>query len=395
MERMLPRMRSTALTALAALVLAPTAGAWSWPASGPVLRPFSLGDNPYLGGQHRGIDVAGAAGETVVCAARRRRRLCRRDADERARGHDPNRRRLLRHADPSRVDLGQAERVGRGGCAGRDAGPVRHGRVASPVRPPRRPRGRRSERLPRPAAVPARPRCAGGRPAYAGRGRRAAPAREPHRTGARATGASALLPLPPPPPSPTRPARPSPCPSLLPHRCPLLPLLPLRPQQCRLRRHPPCLTHRAVPEAAALTVTGVPAARAPSAPTPARLRPGRAGSRRRARAVQDRPDSRRAGSACRTGGARVAEHLRTPCPRRRGVPAARRRSAPAHACADRAPPPRGSPGGEAATRQRSPAPAAPHARRDRLRPRLRGTAPAPATGLDGGDHATGRTYHFS
>src|SRR5690349_8994972 len=63
---MLPRMRSTALTALAALVLAPTAGAWSWPVSGPVLRPFRLGDDPYLGGQHRGIDVAGAAGEAVV-----------------------------------------------------------------------------------------------------------------------------------------------------------------------------------------------------------------------------------------------------------------------------------------------------------------------------------------
>src|SRR5690242_3173961 len=60
------RLRSTALTGLAALVLAPAAGAWSWPVSGSVLRPFTLGDDPYLGGQHRGIDVAGAAGEAVV-----------------------------------------------------------------------------------------------------------------------------------------------------------------------------------------------------------------------------------------------------------------------------------------------------------------------------------------
>src|SRR5689334_2757878 len=59
------RLRSTALTGLAALVLAPAAGAWSWPVSGSVLRPFTLGDDPYLGGQHRGIDVAGSAGEAV------------------------------------------------------------------------------------------------------------------------------------------------------------------------------------------------------------------------------------------------------------------------------------------------------------------------------------------
>jgi Peptidase family M23 len=37
---------------------APPALAWTWPADGPVLRPFTLGDDPYAGGQHRGIDVA-------------------------------------------------------------------------------------------------------------------------------------------------------------------------------------------------------------------------------------------------------------------------------------------------------------------------------------------------
>jgi hypothetical protein len=44
---------------------APPALAWTWPADGPVLRPFTLGDDPYAGGQHRGIDVAGPAGAPV------------------------------------------------------------------------------------------------------------------------------------------------------------------------------------------------------------------------------------------------------------------------------------------------------------------------------------------
>jgi hypothetical protein len=44
---------------------APPALAWTWPADGPVLRLFTLGDDPYAGGQHRGIDVAGPAGAPV------------------------------------------------------------------------------------------------------------------------------------------------------------------------------------------------------------------------------------------------------------------------------------------------------------------------------------------
>ena len=47
-------------------MLAPAAGAWTWPAPGPVLAGFHLGDNPYAGGQHRGIDIGGAAGSPVV-----------------------------------------------------------------------------------------------------------------------------------------------------------------------------------------------------------------------------------------------------------------------------------------------------------------------------------------
>ena len=63
---MLPRLRTTGLLLLASLVLAPAAGAWSWPASGPVLRAFGVGDDPYAGGQHRGVDIGGKEGEPVL-----------------------------------------------------------------------------------------------------------------------------------------------------------------------------------------------------------------------------------------------------------------------------------------------------------------------------------------
>jgi hypothetical protein len=45
-----------------ALAAPATAGAWTWPTDGPVLRPFSLGSDPYAGGQHRGIDIGGDVG---------------------------------------------------------------------------------------------------------------------------------------------------------------------------------------------------------------------------------------------------------------------------------------------------------------------------------------------
>ena len=44
---------------------APPALAWTWPADGPVLRAFALGEDPYAAGQHRGIDVAGEAGARI------------------------------------------------------------------------------------------------------------------------------------------------------------------------------------------------------------------------------------------------------------------------------------------------------------------------------------------
>lgn len=48
---------------------APPALAWTWPADGPVLRPFVLGDDPYAGGQHRGADIAAPSGTPVRAPA--------------------------------------------------------------------------------------------------------------------------------------------------------------------------------------------------------------------------------------------------------------------------------------------------------------------------------------
>lgn len=39
--------------------------AWTWPVDGPVLQPFKLGDDPYAGGQHRGIDIGAPLGTSV------------------------------------------------------------------------------------------------------------------------------------------------------------------------------------------------------------------------------------------------------------------------------------------------------------------------------------------
>jgi murein DD-endopeptidase MepM/ murein hydrolase activator NlpD len=44
---------------------APTAGEWSWPVIGPVIAAFDPPDTPF-GAGHRGIDVAAAAGTTVI-----------------------------------------------------------------------------------------------------------------------------------------------------------------------------------------------------------------------------------------------------------------------------------------------------------------------------------------
>jgi hypothetical protein len=77
MRRFLLLARSSATVLTAAVLvaatfcaLAPAAGAWTWPSSGAVLQPFVFDSaHPYAAGQHRGIDVAGAAGSTVVAPA--------------------------------------------------------------------------------------------------------------------------------------------------------------------------------------------------------------------------------------------------------------------------------------------------------------------------------------
>jgi Peptidase family M23 len=54
---------------VAVLVGAVPALAWTWPADGPVLEPFRIADDPYAGGQHRGIDVGAPSGSPVRAPA--------------------------------------------------------------------------------------------------------------------------------------------------------------------------------------------------------------------------------------------------------------------------------------------------------------------------------------
>ena len=61
---------AVAFAVLTASLLAPPAqAAWSWPLRGELIGTYRNGDDPYAGGQHRGIDIAGAAGARVVAAA--------------------------------------------------------------------------------------------------------------------------------------------------------------------------------------------------------------------------------------------------------------------------------------------------------------------------------------
>ena len=62
--------RALLVAVIAALSIVPAAAAWTWPTGGDVLQPFSFDRaHPYAGGQHRGIDVAGAAGATIAAPA--------------------------------------------------------------------------------------------------------------------------------------------------------------------------------------------------------------------------------------------------------------------------------------------------------------------------------------
>jgi hypothetical protein len=63
-------MRRLLLVLTIALVFAPAAGAWTWPADGPVLQPFSFDrTQPYAAGQHRGLDIGGDPGASVLAPA--------------------------------------------------------------------------------------------------------------------------------------------------------------------------------------------------------------------------------------------------------------------------------------------------------------------------------------
>ena len=68
----LPRLLSVVVASALILVflIAPSGAlAWTWPADGPVLRPFSIGPDPYAAGQHRGIDIAAEPGRVVLAPA--------------------------------------------------------------------------------------------------------------------------------------------------------------------------------------------------------------------------------------------------------------------------------------------------------------------------------------
>jgi hypothetical protein len=63
------RRIAVAAVVLTALAVTPAAHAWTWPGDGPVLRPFVLGDDPYAGGQHRGVDIGAEVGAAVLAPA--------------------------------------------------------------------------------------------------------------------------------------------------------------------------------------------------------------------------------------------------------------------------------------------------------------------------------------
>ena len=109
---------------------------------GRSLRPFVFGRRPVRGGQHRGIDIGGAVGEAVRAPTAGRSSFAGSVPAQRVSAHDPHGRRLLRHADASRLDRGaaRATRSGRARASARSERAPTRGRRA--VRAPRRPADR-------------------------------------------------------------------------------------------------------------------------------------------------------------------------------------------------------------------------------------------------------------
>src|SRR6476469_5424434 len=63
-------MRRILLALLVALAIVAPARAWTWPADGPVLQPYSFDPElPKAPGYHRGVDVAGSLGAVVHAPA--------------------------------------------------------------------------------------------------------------------------------------------------------------------------------------------------------------------------------------------------------------------------------------------------------------------------------------
>ena len=133
------------------LVAAPAALAWTWPADGLVLRPFSLGPDPYAAGQHRGRRHRRRARPRRARTGGRHRLLRRLRARRRPRGHDHHRGRLRGDAAPARRDERPARQRGDGGSGGRRRRREQRRRHAAAARPSRRSRRRGPERIRRPA----------------------------------------------------------------------------------------------------------------------------------------------------------------------------------------------------------------------------------------------------
>jgi len=68
MARALSTVLVAALLTLAAAPPAHAAAGWQWPIRGDVITRFHNGSDPYAGGQHRGIDIAGKVGQRVGAA---------------------------------------------------------------------------------------------------------------------------------------------------------------------------------------------------------------------------------------------------------------------------------------------------------------------------------------
>ena len=144
-------MRRFLLALLVALAVVAPAGAWTWPADGPVLQPFSFDpEQPKAPGFHRGIDVAGPVGRSRARARRGRRLVRRHGARQRQVRDDRDRGRLVGDAHPPGLHRCDQGRVGRRGRRRRDDRSERRVRGERSPRPPRRPQDERRVRLRRP-----------------------------------------------------------------------------------------------------------------------------------------------------------------------------------------------------------------------------------------------------